>query len=129
MNNLDKFFSKMNFRESRYIDPDGYYWNATTLYEFAKEKGYKPFELPLEGINLSFLPFDVTDLDAFIWQIKRVLDVDLKYPIILNDKGEIVDGYHRICKAFLNNKKTIKAIRLLEMPKSDGRKDEPVSNK
>ena len=117
----------MQFRESRYVDPDGYYWNATTLYEFVKEKGYKPFELPLEAINLSFLPFDIPDLDTFIWQIRRVRDVDLKYPILLNNKGEIIDGYHRICKAFLTNKKTIKAIRLLEMPKSDGKREESKS--
>lgn len=35
---------------------------------------------------------------------------NLKYPIILTEKYQIVDGSHRLCKALLAKKKTIKAV-------------------
>ena len=55
----------------------------------------------------------------FIFQCKRVNQCSLEYPIILDEVGQIADGYHRLCKAILEGKETIKAIRLLEMPAPD----------
>ena len=46
-------------------------------------------------------------------------DCSLNYPIILDDCGQIADGYHRLCKAILEGRETIKAIRLEEMPAPD----------
>ena len=39
----------------------------------------------------------------------RIYKADLSYPIIITDKNNIVDGYHRAAKAVLEGKKTIKA--------------------
>ncbi len=33
--------------------------------------------------------------------MKRVLNTDLNYPIILNEEGFIMDGWHRVTKALL----------------------------
>ena len=52
------------------------------------------------------------------YEINRVLNVDTTYPIILNPDGVIVDGYHRLVKAYLDGDTTIKAIRLPKMPES-----------
>jgi hypothetical protein len=38
---------------------------------------------------------------------KRIQEADLRYPVIITKKHVIVDGYHRIAKAYLNNKKYI----------------------
>ena len=40
---------------------------------------------------------------------KRILKADLSYPIIISDSGYIVDGVHRLTKAYLNKKKYVKA--------------------
>lgn len=45
--------------------------------------------------------------------------------VIFEDSGitenrYICDGYHRICKAILENKTEIDAIRIQKMPKPDG---------
>lgn len=40
---------------------------------------------------------------------KRILKADLSYPIIISSDNFIVDGVHRLTKAFLSKKKTIKA--------------------
>jgi hypothetical protein len=41
---------------------------------------------------------------------------DLSYPIILSPTGEVLDGWHRICKAFLLGLKEIDAVQLMAMP-------------
>lgn len=105
----------MSFEESHYIT-DGYKWSAQSLVDFAEARKYPVFDLPLCGINLNLMPFGVADASDLLFQIYRVNKTDLKYPIILSDKGEIADGWHRIIKAILRGDETIKAIRLLEMP-------------
>ena len=70
-------------------------------------------------VDLTDHPFPADNLSQFIFQCKRVQDCSLNYPIILDDCGQIADGYHRLCKAILEGRETIKAIRLEEMPAPD----------
>lgn len=110
----------MTFGESTYAGK----WKASTLYLFAKAKEYPIQELPLWALNLSISAFDTNDLYEFIFQCKRVNECSLEHPIILDNKGQIADGYHRVCKAILEGKETIKAIRLEEMPAPDWHKED-----
>lgn len=110
--------SDMTFGESEYHRMDGT-WKAQTLYDFAKAKEYPVMDMPLWCVDLSTEAFECAQLKSFIFQCKRVTDCSLDYPIILDDKGIIADGYHRVCKAILEGRETIKAIRLLEMPAPD----------
>ncbi|HJE03850.1 MAG TPA: hypothetical protein K8U92_08240 [Aliarcobacter thereius] len=48
-----------------------------------------------------------------------VQEADLKYPIIICPEGKIIDGMHRVVKAYLNNQKSIFSYRLKKMPKPD----------
>ncbi len=109
---------KMAFAESQYRRGNKV-WKASSLYLFAKAKEYPTFDLPLAAVNLSNMSFDTDNLAQFIFQCKRVSDCSLDYPIILDDFGQIADGYHRACKAILEGRETIKAIRLEEMPTHD----------
>ena len=95
-------------------------WNVSTLIDYVKDNKLKPFEIPLAVIPLWDLNFDVYNMDDFIFQVNRTLNANYtKYPIILDDFGQVADGWHRICKAILDGKKTIKAYRITEMPKPD----------
>ncbi len=49
----------------------------------------------------------------------RVRNADLSYPILINDVHGVVDGVHRIAKAYKTNKRYIKAKRIETMPKPD----------
>lgn len=94
-------------------------WSAIKLIEFCKNKQYREFDLPVAGIHLDVTPFNLDCFDTFVWQMKRVLDCDLKHPIILDNTGYIADGWHRVAKAIVEGHTTIKAIRMEEMPKPD----------
>jgi hypothetical protein len=108
----------MKFGESVYVRGKNE-WKAKTLYDFAKAREYQVMDMPLWNINLTIEPFESKQLYDFIFQCKRVMRCSLDKPIILDNYGQIADGYHRVCKAILQGKETIKAIRLLEMPTPD----------
>ena len=112
-------FEDSGITENRYIC-EGKIWNASTLITYCKEQKYPVFKLPLVGIDLSHLPWDVGCLDDFIFHSLRIQKADTKYQIIIDSYGRICDGYHRICKAILENKTEIDAIRIQKMPKPDG---------
>lgn len=119
MNPKVKIDNNQGLAENRW-NINGKYWAAANLVAWCKEKNYPVFKLPLAAVDLSNMPWNVDSLDEFIWQMKRVEDTDLKYPIILDDFGRICDGYHRVCKAILENKTEIDAVRIEEMPGPDG---------
>jgi hypothetical protein len=52
---------------------------------------------------------------------RDIYEADLAYPIILSPKGDVMDGMHRICKAFLLGLEEIDAVQLVEMPAPRGR--------
>jgi hypothetical protein len=47
---------------------------------------------------------------------RDIYESDLGYPIILSPTGEVLDGWHRICKAFLQGIEELDAIQLTTMP-------------
>ena len=112
----------LKFYESTYT-AYGNSYDAPTLVQFAKDKGYPTFDMPIVGIDMSELPFAVDDFAQFVWQLSRVMKTDLAYPILLDDHGTICDGWHRVAKAVMEGKSTIKAIRLQEMPDASGKAD------
>lgn len=73
------------------------------------------FDLPLYAVNMNHAICQNT-LTSFLYHLKRVQKADLSYPIILDSDGYICDGWHRVAKAILEGRTTIKAKRLLIMP-------------
>lgn len=112
-------FKEFDAKKSSSYEKNGNIWLADTLRTFARKKGYKEFDLPLAGINLNVEAFTMHSLRDFIFNVKRCNNCDLNDPIILDNNGAIADGYHRIALSILNDKESIKAIRLKEMPKPD----------
>lgn len=98
-------------------------WDVDRL--LAKSKN-----LPVTEINLS----EIRELEENYWyqgksdnptcksiadHMKLVMECNLDYPIILAANGSVMDGMHRVCKAYLNGQETIKAIRFSVTPEPD----------
>jgi hypothetical protein len=47
---------------------------------------------------------------------RDIYEADLGYPIILSPTGEVLDGWHRICKAFVQGIEELNAVQLTTMP-------------
>jgi hypothetical protein len=52
---------------------------------------------------------------------RDIYEADLTYPIILSPSGEVLDGMHRVAKAWLLGVEEMDAVQLLEMPAPRGR--------
>ena len=109
--------NSVSLDENQFVDQDGCVYSSTKLIEHSKK--YKTFDLPLAGLDLRRKTWTVNDLDDFIHHAKRCNDANLDYPIILDKYGTIADGCHRVVKAIVLGKRTIKAIRLSTMPSYD----------
>lgn len=84
-------------------------------------KDLAPFDLPLSCINISTSVWgkDCETVKGFVKHCKRVDAVDLSYPVIMDDDGFIMDGWHRVAKALRDGRATIKAVRFDETPAPD----------
>src|SRR5215468_3194597 len=47
---------------------------------------------------------------------RNIYEVDFGFPIILSPSGVVLDGMHRLCKAFLEGMEEIDAVQLPTMP-------------
>ena len=47
---------------------------------------------------------------------RDIFEADFRFPIILSPAGVVVDGMHRLCKAFLEGMVEIDAVQLPKMP-------------
>lgn len=50
---------------------------------------------------------------------RLMLDCDLQFPVILSSEGRVMDGMHRICKALLEGRSEIEAVRFVHDPEPD----------
>lgn len=113
----------MLLSNNTYTNSNGDTWSVPTLIQYCKDKNYPVFTMPLACCDLSLVPWKIKTLDDIIWHISRIKDCDLEHPIILDSYGIIADGYHRVCKAILEGKTDIKAVRIIDMPLPDGHEE------
>ena len=100
------------------------FWRMDQLWPLAQS-------LPVRKIRLR----DLECLDEVCWfggplnprppcrsvaeHARDIYNADLSYPIILSPKGDVLDGMHRICKALLEGRAEIDAVRFLQDPEPD----------
>jgi hypothetical protein len=85
-------------------------------------------------INISIA--DLNILDEVVWfggpknveptirgvahHARDILRADLSYPIIMTRSGDVLDGAHRIAKAYLDGREILPAVVLDDWPPPDG---------
>lgn len=85
------------------------------------------------GLAVSSVPIDeIAEFDENCWfgdtpptcrevaeHARRIAAADLSYPVILNSRGELMDGGHRIAKAWLAGRTDVDAVRFDVDPEPD----------
>ena len=112
-----------------YSHPDAHgqvrYWYANTIWRAAK--GAPTIRMPLDAIGL---------LDEVVWfggpknrqptirnvaeHARDIVNADMSHPIIVVRGGEILDGAHRIGRAYIEGRKSIDAVVIEAYPEPDG---------
>ena len=98
-------------------------WDVDRLVQLSRE-------LPPEYLPLS----EIRELDEPYWacgenqkltcrevtdHARLMQECDLKFPVILSNDGRVMDGMHRICKALLEGRTVIEAVRFVHDPEPD----------
>ena len=99
-------------------------WDVERLWDFSKKLPIKP--VPLDSISA---------LDEVTWfgsgpsqqptgrrvadHAKRIYEVELDHPIILSAEGWVMDGMHRICRAYVQGLESINAVQFTRNPDPD----------
>lgn len=107
--------------------PDGStpFWRMPTIWAMADGRPSTPIEI--EKLNI---------LDEVVWfggpnnvqptvssvarHARDIFDADLSYPIIMTSSGDVLDGAHRIAKAYLTGQQVISAVVVDHWPPPDG---------
>jgi hypothetical protein len=84
---------------------------------------------PVHEVPLS----EIRELDEAFWfgdgtgatcravaeHARLIAATDLRYPIILSSEGRVMDGMHRVAKAWLEGHPSVKAVRFTSNPEPD----------
>ena len=99
-----------------------YTWDVYRLWELAKDLPVK--EIAIESLSLLdrncwFNDDEPPTVRRVVDHARKALDVDMDRPIILNVDGVVMDGAHRVVKALLEGRETIRGVQFTEMPEPD----------
>lgn len=83
-------------------------WSVPRLFELSRDLPI--MDIPINHLNLYYSYSDLT-LRDMVMHMNAVNNADLDKPIILDEDGDLMDGRHRLMKAMLLGKETIKAVR------------------
>lgn len=97
-----------------YDDGTGAQWSVAALLDDAKD--LPVFDCPLAAIDLSGAIWSGADMFNLAFHVKRVMEADLEAPILLDWRGCIADGRHRVIKALALGKRTVPARRMTWRP-------------
>lgn len=97
-------------------------WFVERLWQLAL--GLPQRAVPLDSIaefdqNCWFGPASPPTCRAVAFHARGILDADLRYPIILSADGGLMDGGHRVAKAFLLGLPMIMAVQFPVDPEPD----------
>jgi hypothetical protein len=98
-------------------------WDVDRLVELSA--GFTPIDVPLSEIREldETFWFDHEDQEPTCRRValhaKLMSDTDLNHPIVLAQDGRVMDGMHRACKALIEGRETIRAVRFDVDPEPD----------
>lgn len=111
---------KVSIDENIYTDGD-MVWMVPNLIE--KSKNLPVFDLPIAAIHSGGHVWgDDASPYAIAEHVKRAMDVDTSHPVIMCQRGFIMDGWHRVLRALIDGVPTIKAVRFEKTPQFDYKK-------
>jgi len=98
-------------------------WDVDRLVERASDLPVR--DVPLARIQELDEPYwfgeegDVPTVRTVAEHARLILETELHYPIILSSDGRVMDGMHRVAKAYLEGRKVIRAVRFKVDPEPD----------
>ena len=90
-----------------------HHWSVSRLIELSR--ALPVMDIPLDHLSV-YHTYDKMTLREMVMHMRAVQAADLSHPIILDEDGELMDGRHRIMRAMLDGKESVKAVRFDQNP-------------
>lgn len=90
-----------------------HHWSIARLFELAR--ALPVMDVPLDHLCVYYV-YEKLTLRDMVTHMQAVESADLDAPIILDEDGELMDGRHRLMKAMLHGKPTIKVVKFQQNP-------------
>jgi hypothetical protein len=112
----------MAHKHSRLTSEGRLVWFVERLWYLARDLPVR--QIPIDRVvefdqNCWFGPTSLPTCRAVAQHARRILDADLHYPIILSAEGHLMDGGHRIAKAYLLQMREVAAVQFALDPEPD----------
>ena len=112
----------MTQRHSRPVEGARAFWLTERLWVLARDLPVR--EVPLASIaefdqDCWFSPGSPPTCRVVAQHARRIYEADLAFPMILAADGGLMDGGHRIAKAWLLGQETIAAVQFPDNPAPD----------
>jgi hypothetical protein len=108
-------------KHSTIRDDRRFVWYTERLWSLSR--ALDAFDVPLSTIRELDQNWFGTGREATLREVAshcgRINAADLEWPIILNADGSLMDGGHRVCKALLEGRRTVRAVQFAVMPDPD----------
>jgi hypothetical protein len=109
-------------KHSRTVPGGRGYWRTQHLWALAAD-------LPVIKVSIA----DVAEFEVDCWfqgrhtpsvravaeHARRIFNAELSYPVILNAEGQLMDGAHRLARAWMEGRTEIDAVRFPVTPDPD----------
>lgn len=102
-----------------YVGRDGCIWKESTLFKHAEDHAYNTYLDLTEDLMDTMLHWKTSNARDMANHIKRCQDCELDIPVTLSPEGKVLDGWHRIIKAWTYGMEQLPARKLTSMPKPD----------
>ncbi len=93
-----------------YTDGAGNWYSVAKLLDDTKD--LPVFDCPLSSLDLSGDVWSGCNMAELAHHVRRVVSADVDTPILIDWLGRVADGRHRIIRALVDGKRTIKARRM-----------------
>lgn len=110
-------------------DGKRYTWTVSRLWELSRDLPHFEYAVSrFEGFDEDqwYCSVHVPTIRSVLEHMQRIEAADLTYPILLSETGAVMDGIHRICKAYLHDRKTVMAVQFSQNPPPDKVEDWPA---
>ncbi len=100
-------------------------WEVERLWELTENYARKPVPLSAIGDFDLVCWFDGKQHVPTCWAVaehaQKIMNAEFTYPVILSAQGHVMDGMHRVAKAWLLGHETIEAVQFDIDPEPDER--------
>ena len=86
-------------------------------------RGFPVEEVPLAAIweidSAYWFSHELPTVRSVVDHARLIEEVDSSHPIILGSDGRVMDGMHRVARALLEGRSSIRGVRFPEIPEPD----------